>query len=74
MENIYESKLPQDGIIVMGNEANGISKEIESYVSQRLSIPRFGIQNREALMWQLYSYFKSEFKRCFLVLLRTPLM
>jgi hypothetical protein len=25
-------------------------------------------------MWQLYSYFKSEFKRCFLVLLRTPLM
>jgi tRNA G18 (ribose-2'-O)-methylase SpoU len=25
----------------MGNEANGISKEIEA-VSQRLSIPRFG--------------------------------
>ena len=49
-ENIYQSTLPQDGIIVMGNEANGISKEIEAIVSQRLSIPRFGsVQKTESL-------------------------
>jgi TrmH family RNA methyltransferase len=48
-DNIYKSKLPQNGIIVMGNEANGISAAIESYINQRLSIPRFGIsKNRES--------------------------
>jgi TrmH family RNA methyltransferase len=49
-ENIYKSSLPQDGIIVMGNEANGISKEIENLIKNRLSIPRFGeIQKTESL-------------------------
>jgi TrmH family RNA methyltransferase len=28
-ENIYKSQLPQEAILVFGNEANGISKEIE---------------------------------------------
>ena len=28
-ENIYKTDLPQEGIIVMGNEANGISENIE---------------------------------------------
>lgn len=43
-ENIYKSKLPQDAIIVMGNEANGISVAIEKTVSNRIGIPRFGTQ------------------------------
>ncbi|RCR65866.1 TrmH family RNA methyltransferase [Larkinella punicea] len=30
------------GYIVMGNEANGISVEVEELVSQRITIPRFG--------------------------------
>ena len=64
-ENIYETKLPQDGIIVMGNEANGISKEIEASVSQRLSIPRFGsIQKTESLnVATTTAIVLSEFKR-----------
>ncbi len=40
--NIYKSQLPLRGIIVMGNEANGISKEIEQIVQNKISIPRFG--------------------------------
>ncbi|WP_299246603.1 RNA methyltransferase [uncultured Aquimarina sp.] len=41
-EIIYGEQLPQTGIIVMGNEANGISAEIEKLVSKRIAIPRFG--------------------------------
>ncbi len=40
--NIYKEKLPQEGIIVLGNEANGISKEIENCIQNRITIPRFG--------------------------------
>ncbi|WP_367756882.1 TrmH family RNA methyltransferase [Flavobacterium sp. WC2430] len=40
--NIYKESLPQEGIIVMGNEANGISDELEEIIQKRLSIPRFG--------------------------------
>ena len=41
-ESIYEQKLPQEGILVMGNEANGISKPIENLTTNKLSIPFFG--------------------------------
>ncbi|NNE30980.1 MAG: RNA methyltransferase [Winogradskyella sp.] len=41
-ENIYTTQLPKEGIIVLGNEANGISTTIEGYVTQKLAIPRFG--------------------------------
>lgn len=39
--NIYENELSEHGIIIMGNEGNGISKEIESYVNKRLFIPSY---------------------------------
>lgn len=49
-KNIYKETLPAAGIVVMGNEANGISYEIEKTVGERLSIPRFGnIQQTESL-------------------------
>lgn len=49
-ENIYSTTLPQEGIIVMGNEANGISKEVENSIQHRLTIPRFGtLQKTESL-------------------------
>lgn len=48
--NIYKTDLPQEGIIIMGNEANGISREIEKFVKNRLTIPRFGtLQKTESL-------------------------
>lgn len=48
--NIYKETLPTDGIIVLGNEANGISGGVEVLCTQRLSIPRFGdLQQTESL-------------------------
>lgn len=40
-ENIYEQNLSSNGIIVMGNEGNGISKEVLPFISKKLLIPTF---------------------------------
>jgi TrmH family RNA methyltransferase len=49
-ENVYTTALPQEGIIVMGNEANGIAPELEKIIKNRLTIPRFGaLQKTESL-------------------------
>lgn len=42
-ENIYNKALSSNGIIVMGNEGNGISPEIEKLVTERLLIPNYPI-------------------------------
>lgn len=48
--DIYTSDLPSSGMIVLGNEANGISPDVEVLCNRRLSIPRFGdIQRTESL-------------------------
>ena len=64
-ENIYKQALPTEGIIVMGNEANGISKEIEDLVTRKISIPRFGnLQQTESLnVATAAAIVLSEFKR-----------
>jgi len=64
-KNIYKETLPNEGIIVMGNEANGISKAVESLVSQRIAIPRFGdLQATESLnVATATAIILSEFKR-----------
>lgn len=64
-ENIYKSSLPQEGIIVMGNEANGISEEIEALIKNRITIPRFGkLQKAESLnVATATGIILSEFKR-----------
>lgn len=45
-ENIYHKELTNNGIIVMGNEGNGIGKECERYIDERLFIPNYPA-NRE---------------------------
>ena len=40
-ENIYQQPLSREGIIVMGNEGNGISEAIRQKVNRRLLIPCF---------------------------------
>lgn len=45
-ENIYEKTLTKNGIIIMGNEGNGIRPEIEKQINQRLYIPNYPL-NRE---------------------------
>lgn len=63
-ENIYTANLPQNGVLVMGNEGSGISKEIESLVTQKLTIPSFKNENVESLNVAIAtSICCSEFKR-----------
>jgi len=64
-ENIYKTTLPQEGIIVMGNEANGISATLEHLITKRLTIPRFGdLQQTESLnVATATAIVLSEFKR-----------
>lgn len=40
-ENIYTQDLTKEGIIVMGNEGNGISTEIRQLINRKLLIPQF---------------------------------
>ena len=40
-ENIYEQELSEGGIIVMGNEGNGISAPLRERITRRLLIPDF---------------------------------
>lgn len=40
-QNIYTQELSQDGIIVMGNEGNGISQAIRPLINRKLLIPQF---------------------------------
>ena len=48
-KSVYESKISATGIIILGNEANGISPQIEALVSQKISIPQYGNQTTESL-------------------------
>lgn len=41
-ENIYSAQLTADGLVVMGNESNGISAEVARLLDSRLRIPSFG--------------------------------
>lgn len=47
--NVYKDVIPNKGIIVMGNEANGISREVAAMVNKKISIPQFGNQTAESL-------------------------
>lgn len=40
-DSIYDTNLESKGLIVMGNEANGISDKIEGLVKRKISIPQF---------------------------------
>ena len=66
-ENIYKTQLPTSGIIVLGNEANGISKIIEEKITQKIAIPRFGnLQLAESLnVATATAIVLSEFKRSY---------
>ena len=50
-DNIYSTPLQQRGVIVMGNEGNGISTAVEKAVTQRLFIPSYpqGCETSESL-------------------------
>ncbi|MFC0519795.1 TrmH family RNA methyltransferase [Mesonia maritima] len=64
-ENIYKKSFSPKGIVVLGNEANGISSAIERLISQKISIPQFGEnQKTESLnVATATAILLSEFKR-----------
>ena len=64
-KNVYSSELPSSGVLILGNEANGISSVTESIITDRLSIPRFGtLQETESLnVANATAILLSEFKR-----------
>jgi TrmH family RNA methyltransferase len=41
-KNIHEIKFPSSGILLMGNESKGISAELEKFVTDKITIPKFG--------------------------------
>jgi len=41
-ENVYNMALPQDAILVVGNEAKGISEKTKELLTKEIKIPRFG--------------------------------
>lgn len=41
-ENVHAVNFGKGGIVIIGNEANGISKEVEKFVTNKITIPLFG--------------------------------
>ena len=66
-KNVYKEALPKEAILILGNEANGISESLEQSIKHRIAIPRFGaIQRTESLNVATASaIFLSEFRRNF---------
>jgi len=64
-ENIYKQKLAKKAIIVLGNEANGVSENILKIATNKITIPRFGnLQKTESLnVATATAILLSEFKR-----------
>lgn len=41
-DNIHKFKFPSGGIILMGNESNGVNKEIEKLITKKITIAPYG--------------------------------
>jgi len=65
-KNIYSETLPKNTLLVMGNEGNGISKEVEELIDVRISIPNLSTNSIKAESLNVSvatSIICSEFKR-----------
>lgn len=41
-ENIHQCKLPEDAVLIVGNEGRGIQEDVLEQVKNRISVPRYG--------------------------------
>ncbi len=41
-DNLHQFSFPEAGYIVLGNESNGIGETVEKFVTNKVTIPRFG--------------------------------
>ena len=64
-KNIYKENLPDKAIIIVGNEANGVSTNIINLVGNKVAIPQFGVNKKtESLnVATATAILLSEFKR-----------
>ena len=47
--SIYKEEYPEAGILIMGNEANGIAVLLKSLIDKKITIPQFGAKSAESL-------------------------
>jgi TrmH family RNA methyltransferase len=47
--SVYETNVPENVILVMGSEANGISEELGSFIDHKITIPRKASNGPESL-------------------------
>lgn len=66
-ESIYSATMPDEAVLIFGNESNGLTKLTEHYINHKITIPRFGnIQETESLnVATAAAICLSEFKRSF---------
>jgi len=64
-ENIYKTEPDSNSVLILGNEANGISESIEKVIQKKITIPQFGNQQQtESLnVAMATAIFLSEFRR-----------
>lgn len=64
-KNVYSENLIENSVLILGNEANGISDSITKLIDYKIAIPKFGtIQKAESLnVATATAIFLSEFKR-----------
>lgn len=41
-DNLHKTNFPDTGAILLGNEASGINRDLEAFVTNKITIPRFG--------------------------------
>ncbi|RFC54561.1 RNA methyltransferase [Brumimicrobium aurantiacum] len=61
-ENIYQKKIEKKGILVMGNEGNGIQDSLLPLITEPVTIPKFG-KGESLNVAMATSVFLSEFAR-----------
>jgi TrmH family RNA methyltransferase len=62
-ENLYQAELPKKGILILGNESNGIGAELKELKDRSLTIPRFGSETESLNVATAAAIILSEFRR-----------
>lgn len=47
-ENIYTQQLSTNGLVIMGNEGNGIGKEVDRLINHKLYIPNYPVERESS--------------------------
>jgi TrmH family RNA methyltransferase len=62
-QNLYETALPKKGVVILGNESNGVSDALKKMKATSLTIPRFGSKTESLNVATATAILLSEFRR-----------